>query len=302
MKKIYLLAAATLALAACDSNDDNTLASPVAVQVSATIGESTLSRATDNLWSEGDSIGITATVGGVVGPFINVKYTTLDGNEKFTGNPLYFYKPMTLNAYYPFSGTEGTAPSIIEVVTAAENQTAEKQPKIDFLYADHTSVSATAPNVNFTFAHKMSKLTFIFKKGNDGADISKIKSYQIDGLVLRGTFDPTTGVCTLKDGATAETLSIALGETDKKIDADGLLTVPSLIIFPQTIVDKVRLKITDSEEQDYACDLTFDGKPIEPGNNYRYTIKVTKTGLIIEKPTITNWTDQPLDSEAKSDE
>lgn len=46
MKKIFFLAVATLALAACDNND-NTDVTPVAARITATIGECTPSRAVD---------------------------------------------------------------------------------------------------------------------------------------------------------------------------------------------------------------------------------------------------------------
>lgn len=300
MKKIYILAAVTLALTACDNNDDNTLPSQLEAQISATIGGSVLSRASDNSWAAGDQIGITSTIGGVVREFINLAYTTIDGNEKFTGTPIYFHKPMSLTAYYPFTGSEGTAAGIIEAATTAENQTKEKQSKIDFLYAGQTNVSVTDPNVKFNFEHKMSKLTLIFKKGNDGADISKITSYQITGLILQGTFDTANGVCAVMNGASAENLEIAL---DNLTVTDGVAQAPSLIIFPQTIAGgKVRLKITDSEQQDYACDLTFGDGVIAPGNNYLYTITVSKTGVSIDNPSITDWASKDLESEAKSED
>lgn len=111
MKKIFLLAAITLALAACDNNEDSLVSSPVAAKISATIGESTLSRAVDDSWAKGDQIGISSTVGSVVGPYINLKYTTKDGDGQFKGTELFFYKPMTLTAYYPFVGEEGKAPA-----------------------------------------------------------------------------------------------------------------------------------------------------------------------------------------------
>lgn len=160
----------TLALTACDNNEDNPGTSSTAAKIFATIGESTLSRAVDDSWNPNDRIGISSTVGDTPGPYINVKYTTENGDGIFTGKDLFFYTPMTLTAYYPFTGEEDKVPGvggIIKVNTLPENQTKENQPEIDFLWDSKTGVdkkdfSVTKPEVKFTFAHKMSKVSFTF--------------------------------------------------------------------------------------------------------------------------------------------
>lgn len=284
MKKIFFLAAASLILTACDKNDDNPISSDTAVKISATIGGDYTTRAKDNQWSAGDKIGITATSGHAVGRFVNMKYEKSDAGNGFTGNPIYFYNPMTLSAYYPFYGEEGKAPGteegIIERDTRAANQTSDNQPGIDFLYAGDTEIDIidNKPVINFSFNHKMSKLTLIFEKGNEGTDISKIVSYTIDGLVLDGTFDTVNGVCAVKEGAAAESLTINLSEAD--IVNKETVAVAPLIIFPQ-IVEKVTIRIHDNEEQDYVGTLSFDNNSIEEGKNYQFNITVSKTGLTV---------------------
>lgn len=62
MKKIFLLAIAAFALTSCN-NDENYVAGPAAATITATIGESTLTRATDSEWTAGDEIGISSLVG-----------------------------------------------------------------------------------------------------------------------------------------------------------------------------------------------------------------------------------------------
>lgn len=54
MKKIFIIAAAAIALAACDKNEDNPATSPVAAKIYATIGESVTSRVVDQKWNAGD--------------------------------------------------------------------------------------------------------------------------------------------------------------------------------------------------------------------------------------------------------
>lgn len=303
MKKIFIFAAATLALTACDSNDDNPGPSSVAAKVTATIGESAVSRVVDNAWNEDDSIGISSTVGNVAGPYINVKYITENGDGNFKGTQLFFYKPMTLTAYYPFKGTEGIAPGtagVVEENTRPDNQKPEHQPGIDFLWDSKTGFTAANPNVNFNFAHKMSKVTFIFQSSEavkigdqiiaGPVDVNDMVNYTINELVLDGTFDTKTGVCAVKTDAPAEPLSIAVANVQ-----DNKAVLP-VIIFPQTLKGgSTTLDIYTDELRDlnnlqhYKCSLAFSDGEIKPGYHYIYTIKVTKIGLIVGKMTVEPW-------------
>lgn len=317
MKKLILLAAAALALASCDNNVDNPDNSPQPAKVYATIGETSISRAAETSWASGDEIGISSSVGEVDGPYINVKYTTT-GDGKFTGEtPLFFYKPMTLTAYYPFADEEGETPGdngVITATTDAENQKAGKQPLIDFLWdsmtnQDQKDFSATDPQVNFTFSHKMSKLTFIFissdptyDKNNvlisDGVDVSTMVAYDIEKLIVDGTFNTATGVCAADDNAADENRGLEM-VYDKGFVKDKE-PVPSLIIFPQTLPEgNLTLRIfTDeldpgSPLQEYKCSLSFSSGEIKPGCHYKYSIQVTKHGLMVGDVTIEDWSNEP---------
>ena len=299
MKKLLFLAAATLSLAACNNNDDNYIDQPVEAHISATIGQSAVSRASETSWEEGDSIGISMTGNGI--NYVNLKYTTEAGNGIFTGTGMYFkthIDPLTLIAYYPFTGSEDTTPEIVEVSTTADLQNPDGQPTFDFLYANLENVTGRNPNVEFTFAHKMSKISLIFKNGNVGTDISRITSYQIDGLILEGTFNPLTGVCSANADADPSTLALTIPA--------GTLTkgdeLSPIIVFPQATAGKtVTLRIHDNEEQDYICKLDFGTEGLVSGNNYLYTITVSKTGLTVNS-TIADWEYKELGSEAKSDD
>lgn len=288
MKKIYFIAVA-LALAACSNDDDNYVDEPVAVQISATIGQSAVSRASETSWSNGDRIGIT-----MANLYANLEYTTESGDGKFIGTTMYFRnkrESVTFTAYYPFTGNEGTATPVIEASTTADKQTSANQSGIDFLHAVKENVTGIDPNVTFTFSHQMSKLTLIFKNGT-GVNGIKIASYEIDGLILQGTFNTATGVCAAKTGASPELLDITMsGEADDV----------SLLLFPQATAGKnVTLKITDSDGQDYACTLSFEGNEIVSGNNYQFTITVNKTGLNVNQSTITDWVSKPSSCDASS--
>lgn len=288
MKKYILLAAAAIAMAGC-TNDENLIDEPVAAQISATIGGSAVSRVNGNLWTNGDQIGITMGT-----KYTNMKYST-NGGGTFTGTPMYFNNKtdaVTISAYYPFTGTEGSNPGEITVTN-----TASSQANCDFLYAEPINVTGSNPDVELKFSHRMSKLTLTFING-DGMDDAYITSCTIGGLVLEGTFNPTTGVCKASETAAARSIDVTLPTPGYNNNVGT-----SHIVFPQTLQDKLTLKIQDSKNQNYACDLEIGGNTLLAGNDYQFTIKVNKTGLTVGEPSIANWTEiKGEDGEAKSDD
>ena len=318
MKKIFLLAVAALSLAACDDNKENEpAATDNGVKVSATIGQNSVSSRTDcdTKWDKGDMIGIASIVGDVRGPFVNLKYTTANGDGEFTGEtPIFFYKPMTLMAYYPFAGTEGMAPGtngVIKADTKIEMQAPDKQNRIDFLWdarKDKVDFSVSEPTVNFQLSHMMSKFTFTFLKSEEtrddhgvviakGVDVGDMISYGINGLGLVGTFDTYTGICAIDENEEARTmLSVAFDKGTVVHEKP----MPSLIVFPQSqpADDNFTLHVTTSEvdennqvlpDQHYKCVLPFSDKEIKAGYHYKFTIQVTKVGLILGNMTIEEW-------------
>lgn len=291
MKKYILLAAVALSLCACES-EDNYIDDPVAARVSATIGDSSLTRAKDSSWEKGDAIGISMS-----GRYDNIRYATADDDGVFDGSIMYFknkQESVDITAYYPYTGTEGQAPAVLTANTDAAYQTAAEQSKYDFLYASLEGVKGSDPDVNLQFSHKMSKLSLIFKKGNDGTDVSKITSYALEGLVLDGTFNPATGACAANTGVASQTLAM----TPVAVEKDKAL--PSLLLFPQPVA-KLTLKLKDSDNQDYTCELKLTDGRLASGNHYVFTVTVNKTGLAVN-PTINPWEESSLEGDAISDD
>lgn len=277
-------------------------------------------RASDASWAANDTIGISSTLytneDSVAGPYINVPYTTEKGDGNFTGKtPLFFYKPMTLTAYYPFTGEEDKAPGIITAKTGVENQSKENQPKIDFLWDSKTGVnkqdfSVGNPNVNFIFAYKMSKITFTFQGSEpvydeedpsvmlwDGVDVRTMVSYNIEGLGIEGTFNTATGVCAINDKRAGLTIDFEKETKEVEDKYKYKREFPSLIVFPQSKPDdkNIILHITTDElkegqpKQHYKCALIFTDDEIKSGYHYNFTIQVTRRGLIVGNLKIDQW-------------
>lgn len=116
-------------------------------------------------------------------------------------------------------------------------------------------------------------------------------AYQVEGLVMDGTFDTTDGTCAIKAEA-AEDLKVTF---NKGFIKEDLQPLAPLILFPQKPQSgKVMLRVFSQEidgadDQKYVCALPIDAMGLEPGKSYNYTIQITKIGLNILTSTIENW-------------
>lgn len=288
--KYLFLGMAALAFTAC-SNEEVINDGPVAAQVSAGI-EGVQTRAAGTSWDSNDEIGISCNGGKT--QYTNVYYTvsnTSDGS--FTSSaPIYFQdlEEVTFSAYYPYTAEGGT----ISKTIAADDQKADAQKKIDYMFASGAKTSKTNPNVKFTndgatdacFKHRMSQLSFTFKQGAD-TDLTAMTDFTISGLKMEGTFNTEDGTATATKTAQAEDLKIT--ETPSASDT----YTRSLILFPQEVSDgKFNLTLTLGEEI-YKTELSIpeDKTALTAGNKYTYTITVNKTKIEVGQSTIEGWGD-----------
>lgn len=288
--KYLFLGMAALAFTAC-SNEEVINDGPVAAQVSAGI-EGVQTRAAGTSWDSNDEIGISCNGGKT--QYTNVHYTvsnTSDGS--FTSSaPIYFQdlEEVTFSAYYPYTAEGGT----ISKTIAADDQKADAQKKIDYMFASGAKASKTNPNVKFTndgatdacFKHRMSQLSFTFKQGAD-TDLAAMTDFTISGLKMEGTFNTEDGTATATKTAQAEDLKIT--ETPSASDT----YTRSLILFPQEVSDgKFNLTLTLGEEI-YKTELSIpeDKTALTAGNKYTYTITVNKTKIEVGQSTIEDWGD-----------
>lgn len=306
MKRIYLhiilAAVAALTLAACDKEE----AEPKSVRnyptFSATI-EGIETRAFDTSWEPDDQIGISVTNGIVSGGNItgggasnllhehqgngNFTVKNLDQQIIFTDN-----NKVHFVAYYPYraystssSSTAFTAknPIISNISTADQSN----QKNIDFLWAEAEG-SKNDPNVEFKFAHMMSKITLIFKNGV-GMDVSTISTYKTTGIVHSGGkfYINDNGKCSTTTSASTSSTTI----TPFKVDLEDDKAITSFIIIPQTLktADAVKLTISTTTNDTFECNLPFHDTMIAAGKNYQFHIKVSKTKMTVSESSITDW-------------
>lgn len=251
---IMLLASGAM-LAACTQEklSDEIPAGQVPLQVSSDI----LTRAYDNVWEDGDAIGITGISGSKT--YTNVSYTTT-GDGKFSitnsGEEIYFQNDdeVTFTAYYPWN--EDTEFENVDTWYQAEQKT------FDFLWAQATG-SKASPNVAFSFNHVMSKLVITVKAGDD-VTFSEIQNAKLSlsGFNHLGTFDVTDGSTSTVNNAAEYTFA---GNTEARYNApctensaESSRTF-TLILFPQFFGSNPTFKaeFTAPDTQEFTANLDF---------------------------------------------
>lgn len=298
MNKYHLsvIFAATLALAACTNDNEPTAPDngPVAAQVNASI-EGTTTRASGTEWAAGDQIGIFSVSSGLT-QYKNYPYQ-YDGSEfSYTDDAIYYQdaQEVTFSAYYPFYGTTGTMLASIPATTTANEQTAENQPKIDFLFAKGAIGSKANPTVNFTgnnaFHHCMSQITLTFIEGSDMNFPGSLSGYKLKGLKLSGEFNPLDGTTETKDEVTDLDIELSDVRTEN-VDNKNQYTASPVILFPQDMNRTIGIEVTVDGET-YSATLTIpeNKEALEAGNNYTWPVTVSKTGMTVGQADIKDWT------------
>ena len=301
-----------ICLVGCEKTSDNAANNtPVAAQVSGSIvtetaaaapgvksGDGAATRAAGTAWTVDDRIGVTATSTGATA-YANIEYraTTTGGafevvNGADSDNTIYFQdrEDVTFTAYYPYAGTNGTAPGtkgVISVTIAATDPDVAGQAQTDFLFATATG-SAANPDVQFRFRHCMSRIVLNFLPGDGIAALSDIR-YTIGALALQGTFDTRTGKA--QGGTTAA------GNLSRSVPFATPEMSSPLIVFPQEEADAGGILLTVTMKNiDYTATIRYPENPenhnvreLLPGHSYLYRVKVNQTRLTVEAPSIVEW-------------
>lgn len=279
--KYILLAAVATGLVSCSNNDEPISKNDGAAIVTANIGE-LASRAANTTWANGDAIGISTTSTGKT-QYANMQYSTT-GNGDFThvggkASGIFFQSMdvVTFSAYYPFTGTEGTAVGVLTGSTADQS----KQTGFDYLFADNGIASRTDPELEFAFKHKMTRLVLNFQTDTESgftADEVTTGTFTIGGIKLNGTFNTATGVASATGTASTSWTINAAPTTASNVRSY------TMIFFPQTVTS---LDVTATVGgENYRCEIT---PALKAGTSYSYNITIKKTGLTVGNCMISDW-------------
>ena len=211
MKKLFLLAAVFAAMVSCSENLENTPATPATDKLPINIS-TTLTRATDSAFEQGDKVGIfvvnepnsLATSGNHVD---NMGFTY---SSKWTPDTPIYWLDQTTKAdfycYYPYA--EAASTTAHSFATKADQSSLANYKASEFLWGKTTGVTPTEEAVNITTNHTFSNALVILKPGDGFTEATlaaATKSVKICGVKTGATINLATGVATANGNATEVT-------------------------------------------------------------------------------------------------
>ncbi|MDE5808490.1 MAG: fimbrillin family protein [Muribaculaceae bacterium] len=295
--KYLLIAALALPiLGACVSKENEPAITDMTAcpEFTATIADQP-TRAFDQQWEAGDVIGISGA------NRANVAYITNNGNGRFSvktsGDQIYFQEDgeTAFTAYYPWTSISGGSAAI-----SADTKKQADMKSFDFLWAQ-ASGKKDAPNVTFSFAHRMAKVVLTVRPGT-GMSYDEIKNVgmSMTGVRHSGSFNTTDGSTTV----TGENGNWAFTELANPNDTDNILTF-SFIFFPQTFNTPMEvmaeLSLPDNKSLSLKAPVDFTGANREKdganarnewvaGRQYNLSLTLNKTEIALDQCMINPWT------------
>ena len=308
---VFMILAAGLLLGACSNDNEPTdNANGVAAVFTTNLDGRVQTRMADEEWAEDDAIGIFSLNDEMQGVMIddveqsnnavNLKYTR-SSNVWDGGTTAFRFKnpadaKVTFRAYYPYTAdadiTDGAGGKKEGTIAfEAADQSLAGQVKFDFLFADKdkdgnaSAGSKNSPNVNFQFAHSMTKIIIVLKA--DGSSVKDLGTMEptLKGLKAKGAFSLANGVAAL--AGDAEVVDLLLSNQTETTNTDTQQSFVA-IVPPQTASADVFLTIASGSDS-YLSARILSGKELAAGNCYTVTITVKKVELVVESSDITPW-------------
>lgn len=294
-KLIFLSALTALFAVACtnevehpDSNENGVVA-----RISAEAGGmlkpsagalNSRTRATNNVWEEGDAIGVTMVKPQtleVINPYRNFGYNT-SGDGKFSPNDasqiIYFPtndEEVEFKAYYPYN-KDLAANLVIPVSTKDQSDL----PAIDLMTAEHLSGSSTEdPNVKLHFSHRLAKVVVNLTTDNESISILNGVQVTMRGLKTEAVYDLLAEDLIVDNNLPNADVSIPVFNAK----AEG-------IILPRPAGEGVEFVVTTPDGGKYAAALSSDFEFFE-GQVHTFNLRLKSPAEI--SATIEPWIEGP---------
>lgn len=287
MKTIFnrnVLYGTLIALAAASCSDDKTDSNDnrVAIRVSAVA--QTQTKAVNNVWNEGDVIGISMIDpqnGAIISPYANYDYVT-NGDGNFSpaqaSKIIYFPvdgKGVSFKAYYPY---KATTPESQVLPVSVKDQTS--QADIDLMTAEHLSgTSIDDPNVKLHFYHRLAKVFVDLTTDETGLIDLKGCKLTVNGLKTTASYDLLNEKLTADEASTA---AIDIPIHDGQGEA---------IWLPRAAGEGVTFEVTTADGGTYTARMDADLE-LKAGYKHTFHIRLKSTPITVSA-TIEEWVEGP---------
>lgn len=277
---LSLMTSAALLPTSCDVRDA-IYEAPVAVSLTAGIGDITSVTDGADKWEAGDAIGLcmiaagsttttgsTTTVNGV----FNYRYTAAAAGTDVQmlpdgdANTAYFPdagSAVDFLAYHPYAAAGAGSSPTQDLSLPIDVGT---QPATDLLTARANGYHRLRPDVELRFRHRLVKLIFALKP-NDAVDATQLPGAR---LVIRGM--NTKALCLLADGSIAD--ASAPGNIDIPLNDTG--TAGMAIVLPRDAAAGVSFVVTLADGRVYTTTLS-DAQGLTAGTLYTVSLSLDAT-------------------------
>lgn len=293
-KLIFLSAIAALFAVACTNdvippNAENGVEARISAEAGGLLksGADNLkssTRATNDVWDEGDVIGVTMVNPQsleVIAPYRNFGYTT-SGDDKFSPNNasqiIYFPtsdEEVAFKAYYPY---KKDLPSNLVIPVSTKDQT--NLPDIDLMTAEHLSGTSTKdPNVKLHFYHRLAKVVVNLSTDNESISILEGVDVTMKGLKTEASYDLLSESLIVDNNLPGADISFPVSNAK----AEG-------IILPRPAGEGVEFVITTTDGGKYTAALSSD---FEFKEGYVHTFHLRLKSPAEISATIEPWIEGP---------
>ena len=276
--KIFAMALAALALAACNENNEdftvnNLKDAPITVTADVADLKTRAGHDADNLPAK-FYLTVTQTEEASHYNYTNVEMTKGDANN-YTPSDNILWKDATRT---PFVSAYTTADATFTVQT--DQSTAENVVASDLLGAVSTTdgdVTFNGNNISVRFRHLLCKLDVTYSWGTEFGDVTKsIKSVVYNGFGTDAVLDRATA--TITSGTYTDLISAFVGKTTvDEVEKD----MSEAIFAPQTGNPKIVITaLIDGAERAFSLNVTAPTGGFVSGN--RYTMNVAIGGTVTQ--------------------
>ena len=309
MKKYILFASAVVALAACSSNEEMEQIANCEINLSSTLLVQT--RAAQDIQSTAfDSeqtvdVFISESTTGTASTTYKqpLKYTTGTGGSLTPEDTPYFPQNgngVNIIGLYPSGLTTNIKDDAVAFSVKSDQSTNVNYKASDLMVGkpeNGNPVARTTSSIALQFKHCLSKINVNIKAGAGvSADVLDGATVTIYTRTNDATFDVNREdvVTAVETQGQAASPFVTMGTL---ISSQNVFEGLSAIIIPQEIPAGSRfimISITDGQSTTnyaYSLPTTENVIKFESGYAYTYNLTVTKSGLVVDSSTISNWQD-----------